>query len=109
MYKLVIIIFLKGIKGSLKKTTFYRKISLVLQHNIYTVPITQYVLVHLDLQCPDCLMAWDALKQMANHYERTVKLSIVDFPLPYHRAAFKGKCLQGIDYRLGNPDCQGLI
>ena len=46
-------------------------------------------------------MAWDALKQMANHYERTVKLSIVDFPLPYHRAAFKGKCLgetfHGID------------
>ena len=48
-------------------------------------------LVHLDLQCPDCLMAWDALKQMADHYERSVKLSIVDFPLPYHRAAFKGK------------------
>ena len=47
--------------------------------------------VHLDLQCPDCLMAWDALKQMADHYERSVKLSIVDFPLPYHRAAFKGK------------------
>lgn len=47
------------------------------------------VQVHLDLQCPDCLMAWDALKQMANHYERSVKLSIVDFPLPYHRAAFK--------------------
>ena len=73
-------IFLKGIKGSLKKTTFNGKISLV---NIH-------VLVHLDLQCPDCLMAWDALKQMANHYEQTVKLSIVDFPLPYHRAAFKG-------------------
>ena len=36
-------------------------------------------------------MAWDALKQMADHYERSVKLSIVDFPLPYHRAAFKGK------------------
>ena len=36
-------------------------------------------------------MAWDALKQMADHYERSVKLSIVDFPLPYHRAAFKGE------------------
>lgn len=47
--------------------------------------------VHLDLQCPDCLMAWDALKQMADHYERSVKLSVVDFPLPYHRAAFKGE------------------
>ena len=75
--------FLKGIKGSLKKDD-------ILSENTCIVDIS-YFLVHLDLQCPDCLMAWDALKQMADHYERSVKLSIVDFPLPYHRAAFKGK------------------
>jgi len=28
--------------------------------------------VFVDLQCPDCKMAWDTLKQMANHYGRQV-------------------------------------
>ena len=78
--------FLKGINGSLKKDD-------VLSENTCIVSLRLCIMfsVHLDLQCPDCLMAWDALKQMADHYERSAKLSIVDFPLPYHRAAFKGE------------------
>merc|ERR1712130_348301 len=34
-------------------------------------------------------MAWATLKEMANHYGKEVRLRVVDFPLPYHRAAFK--------------------
>ena len=28
--------------------------------------------VFIDLQCPDCKMAWDTLKEMANHYGKQV-------------------------------------
>merc|ERR1711990_742520 len=47
------------------------------------------VQVFIDLQCPNCLSAWPGLIQMADYYESKVKLSVVDFPLPYHRAAYK--------------------
>ena len=47
------------------------------------------VQIHADLQCPVCLAAWPGLMQMADHYGKQVKLSVVIFPLPYHRAAYK--------------------
>jgi len=61
------------------------------------------VQVFIDLQCPskiwfvwtlwivflDCLSAWPGLKAMGDHYGPNVRLSVVAFPLPYHRAAFK--------------------
>ena len=47
------------------------------------------VQIHADLQCPVCLATWPGLMQMADHYGKQVKLSVVVFPLPYHRAAYK--------------------
>ncbi|CBY31809.1 unnamed protein product [Oikopleura dioica] len=47
------------------------------------------VQVFIDLQCPNCLSAWPGLKAMGDHYGPNVRLSVVAFPLPYHRAAFK--------------------
>lgn len=60
-------------------------------YTIFFTKLSSLSTVHLDLQCPDCLEAWPGLLKMADHYGKQVKLSVVVFPLPYHRAAYKCK------------------
>ncbi|XP_064612834.1 uncharacterized protein LOC135476662 isoform X2 [Liolophura sinensis] len=42
----------------------------------------------IDLLCPDSKAAFPVLKQVGDHYGNSVRISTIQFPLPYHRNAF---------------------
>ncbi|XP_067933416.1 uncharacterized protein [Watersipora subatra] len=72
----------------------HRPLGFVYKNASHAAPI--HLDVFFDLACPDSKMAFPVMKQLADMYgDKTIKLKMLVFPLPYHRNAhFAAKATQ---------------
>lgn len=61
-----------------------------LGHVYKNVPASAQIHIEffIDLLCPDSKAAFPVLKRVGDHYGNKVRISTIQFPLPYHRNAF---------------------